>query len=455
MKKEKREEVLNTMVEISHKVENEIDTKIQKQGNITYYKDFEFQGSGLGIENVYIVEILNEKQKQTGDNQDKKISKEYQIYDKDQNLIATVREDGKVQFTQEYLKGLEHMHPEHFKNLELEDLEFKLPEELKENDIMMMPEEIKEYSEKVKAKGKNGELKLKTKQEEIEEKQEESEETKKEKTAEALGVETSEIKSIATINPREKITDKHNLIDIMPETSGYKEVSIVYSNKDSKGSGKFTIVGAKEDGSREVLNSVEPVEGTTSSKSVIAVNEDGSQVTEKQVTGLMRINARSRDDGIAISIGDYGMMNIDYVRGVMDKEHRRATPIRTKSGENQRVATSKVRENAGDSKEEIEQEGRNFRKGQEADIDSQSIDGIDIDKADGTSITLDELKEQIKEEALEQGDMSREENEEFIKEKIELSGLELSEEELEATVQEVRLEILDESRFGTRGEIPE
>lgn len=241
----------------------------------------------------------------------------------------------------------------------------------------------------------------------------------------------------------------------MPETASYKEIAIVYSGKDSKNNGKFTVMGVKEDGSREVLNSIEPVEGVATSKSVISVNEDGSQVTEKQVTGLMRINSRSRADGIAISMGDYGMMNIDYVSNIMDKEHRRATPIRTKGGENQRITTAKVRENAGDSKSEMEQEGRNFRQMQEADIDTQSLDGIDIDKADGTSITLEELKQQIKEEALEQGDMSREENEEFIKGKIELSGLELSEEELEATVQEVRLEILDESRFGTRGEIPE
>lgn len=241
----------------------------------------------------------------------------------------------------------------------------------------------------------------------------------------------------------------------MPETASYKEISIVYSGKDSKSNGKFTIMGVKENGTREILNSIEPVEGVATSKSVISVNEDGSQVSEKQVTGLMRINSRSRADGIAISMGDYGMMNIDYVSNVMDKEHRRATPIRTKGGENQRIATAKVRENAGDPKSEIEQEGKNFRQAQKADIDTQSIDGIDVDKADGTSITLEELKEMIKEEALEQGDMSRQENEEFIKSKIELSGLQLSEEELTKTVQEVRMEILDESRFSTRGEIPE
>lgn len=256
------------------------------------------------------------------------------------------------------------------------------------------------------------------------------------------------------IGPEEKITDKESLIDIMPETAAYKEIAIVYSGKDSKSNGRFTIMGVKEDGTRQILNSIEPVEGVETSKSVISVNEDGSQVTEKQVTGLMRINSRSRADGIAISMGDYGMMNIDYVSNIMDKEHRRATPIRTKGGENQRRATAKVRENAGDSKSEMEQEGKNFREAQ-GDIDIQSIDGIDVDKADGTSITLEELKEMIKEEALEQGDMSRQENEEFIKSKIELSGLQLSEEELTQTMQEVRMEILDESRFSTREERPE
>ena len=103
----------------------------------------------------------------------------------------------------------------------------------------------------------------------------------------------------------------------------------------------------------------------STNKNVISINEDGSRVEEKQVKGLMRINARNRDDGLSISIGDYGMMNIDYVSNVMDKENRRATPIRTKEAENQRVASDRVRENAGDSKEEMTAEGKIYRKNEE------------------------------------------------------------------------------------------
>ena len=118
----------------------------------------------------------------------------------------------------------------------------------------------------------------------------------------------------------------------MPEAANYVSISIAYTNQ-----GNFTILGVKSDGTREKINSIEPIEGGATSKSVISINEDGSRVEEKQVKGLMRINARNRDDGIAISIGDYGMMNIDYVSNVMDKENRRTTPIRTREAENQRI----------------------------------------------------------------------------------------------------------------------
>lgn len=147
---------------------------------------------------------------------------------------------------------------------------------------------------------------------------------------------------------------------MIPEVKECDMLTVAYT-KD----GNFTLLGAKRDGTRENLKSVESIEGASTNKNVISINEDGSRVEEKQVKGLMRINARNRDDGLSISIGDYGMMNIDYVSNVMDKENRRATPIRTKEAENQRVASDRVRENAGDSKEEMTAEGKIYRENEE------------------------------------------------------------------------------------------
>ena len=83
-------------------------------------------------------------------------------------------------------------------------------------------------------------------------------------------------------------------------------------------------------------------------------------------------------------------------------------------------------------------------------ISPQTMDGIETENVDG-NITLEELKEKIKEELLENGDdMSRKERHEFIESRIGESELSLSEDEIEKTVEEIDEEALDESRFPTR-----
>lgn len=463
MNQARKNEVLDIMVQIGEQVDSHLDTDIQERRNITYYQDFKFNGDesategtyNLGAKNVYIVETPEKKERKTGDNKENNITI-YEIYDEDRNLIATVTEDGKLHFTPEYLEELKEVNPEYFEQLNLDNLDFELPEELQENDIVMTKEELREHEQNEGTNTKENRKKESQKREDDEQQEEgDTEEEKKEQAAEALGIDSSEIRAICTINPREKITDKHNLIDIMPEAEGYEEISIVCSNPNDKSQGRFTILGVSKDGETKSttctpLTSVEPIEGTSTGKDVISVNEDGTEVTEKQVQGLFRINSRGRNDGISVSIGSYGMMDVDYVSNVMDKEHRRATPIRTKGPENVRTPNAEVRENAGDSIEEVEREGRIFRAKEEDGVDPQSLDGIDTDRADGGEMTLEELKQHITEKTLEQGDMSKAETRDFIESEIAKSGLELSEGEIEHTTDEIETRVVDESRFGAR-----
>lgn len=456
MNQQDREKILNQMKNISDKVDGSLDTETQTRGNIIFLGDFEFKGSGLAAKNVHIVEIDSEEQCKVADKTQTR-KRTYQIYNEDGKLIATVSEDGIIHFTPEYLEQLKSIDERYFEQLDLENLEFELPEDLSRNDIVITKEELEEN--KKLDRGKDGRINTRDdenavlkKEEDQEEKEpeEETEEEKKEQTAQALGINSDEIKSICTINPQEKITDKHNLVDIMPEAAGYKEISIVFSSTNDKSHGEFTIIGITQNGTREPLNSIQPVEGTSTSKNVISVNEDGSKVTEKQVKGLFAINSRGRTEGISVSIGSYGMLEVDYVSNIWDKETRRATPIRTKEAQNQRVTTAKVRENAGDHIEEVEKEGKNYRDKKEEGLDPQTLDGVDIDEADGQGLTLEELKQQIKEKALDKGDMSRGELQEFIKQEIEESGLQLSDEEIENATEEIHEEVLDESRFPRR-----
>lgn len=466
MKEEEKNKIINHMNQIGKLVDSGLDADSQKRENTMYFRDFEFGNSGLAIKNVYIVEIKQKIQEKTADNPEKNADKKekkdnlttYEIFDDNDKLIAMVSSEGKVQFVPEYLEQLKENYGEYFKQLELDDIDFELPKELKENDIVMTKAELAEREKNGLERNKEGKKEQKQegnsekeKEEEEEEKEpdQETEEEKKEKTAKALNIDKDEVKAVSTINPSEKITDKYNLVDLMPEASKYASVSIVCSTPNEKSNGQFTILGVKQDGTREPISSIEPVEGTTGNKNVISINEDGSKVEEKQVKGLLRINARNRDDGIAVSIGDYGMLNVDYVSNIMDKENRRSTPIRTMESENQRIPSAKVKENAGDSKEEVKQEGRIYRQKEEDGMDPQTLDGIDTDQMDG-KITLEELKKQIVDKALEEGDMSRNEQKEFIEAEINKSGLELSEDEKQKTVEEINTEIVDESRFPDR-----
>lgn len=452
MEQQRRDYIKGRMVDISKMTHKDKSTDLQDRGEVIYYDDFVISGSGLGLRNIYVHKVP-QKESNIKEEADNTI---YKIWSEEGELIATVTGDGKIHFTEEYLAQLQDIDERYFEQLNLENLDFELPEKLTKNDLVMTSEELTEYEKKI-SKGQTINNRTKTaskiQEEETEEKQveQETEEEKKERSAESLGIEASDIKSICTINPNEKITDKHNLIDLMPEAAGYSQISIVYSNSNNKGNGQFTILGVTKEGKREPIDSIEPVEGTSTSKSVISVNEDGSEISEKQVKGLFRINSRSRNDGISVSIGDYGMMDVDYVSNVMDKSTRRATPIRTREAENQRIPTAEVRENAGDSIEEMRKEGKIFRERQKEGIDPQTLDGIDIDRADGESMTLEQLKENIKEKALEQGDMSRGELQDFITAEITKSGLDLSDQEKEMITGDIAEMVLDESRFPTRG----
>lgn len=356
MEDNKKKKIINKMQELSEMVDAELDNKQQKREDITYYDDFEFKGSNLAVKSVYIVEISNNNDEKTADKSDENYTT-YEIFDRNNKKIADVDEKGKIRFNPEFIERLKQIDSNYIEQLNLEDLTFELPEKLSERDVHLTREELLEEKERDIGSKKEEQ---KDKKEEDKEAEKETEEEKKQKTADALGIDETEIKSISTIDLNQKVTDKYTLRDMIPEVKECDMLTVAYT-KD----GNFTLLGAKRDGTRENLKSVESIEGASTNKNVISINEDGSRVEEKQVKGLMRINARNRDDGLSISIGDYGMMNIDYVSNVMDKENRRATPIRTKEAENQRVASDRVRENAGDSKEEMTAEGKIYRENEE------------------------------------------------------------------------------------------
>ena len=154
----KRNEVVENMLSLSEKISEELKQRGQEIDNIGYYKDFEFKGSGLAVNDVFIVKFKdsNDKVPKSRENEEGKEKELYEIYDKDNNLIATVDEAGSVQFEADFVEGLKEINERYFDTLELEEAEFELPEELKKDDLVLTKEELeeKQISKKLDSVGK-------------------------------------------------------------------------------------------------------------------------------------------------------------------------------------------------------------------------------------------------------------------------------------------------------------
>lgn len=399
-----------------------LENKGRTIGSIRVVDDIEFKEIHLGLKNIIVVELS--KFKKIDDEEQVEESIKMEIYDEKMVLIAVIDKENNIKFEEEYLKQLKDINTGAYEKLDLENTK------LEEETLKFLMQNEKDNDDKVKNK-------------------EDKESKEREETARILGIKPEEVKNIAKIDQYKKITADENLVNMIPETGKYKEVSIVHQNNSSEYDG-FVMIGKKEDGTMERIDEVEGIKGTSTNKNVISINDDGSEIIEKQVRGLMQINTKNRNHGISISVGDYGMMDIDFVSDI-NRDDRRTTPIATDEMQNRRVATSKIKENAADSLGEVRDETENFRRNEEEGIKEQTIDGIDEDRADGTSRTFQDLKNDLKEYILEHEEIqSPKEIETYIKYEISKSEFNLNEYEIEKVIKDIREDVEFESRFPRR-----
>ena len=104
MDDKKRKQVTNNMLELSSTLQEELTKNNEEIVNIQYYHDFQFAGTNLGINDVYIVKIKDdsvpEKERKPREQEE---TFRYQIYDEDNQLIATVDKQGKITFEPKFL----------------------------------------------------------------------------------------------------------------------------------------------------------------------------------------------------------------------------------------------------------------------------------------------------------------------------------------------------------------
>lgn len=399
MKDKKRNEVTNNMLNLRAKISEKLEARNQEVDNIGYYRDFEFKGSGLAINDAYIVKLKDSEKKQekpkSREDEDQQEKIAYEIYDKDNKLIATVNEMGEVTFDHEFLEDLEKVNKEYFDTLTLDEAEFELPEELGKEDLVLTKEELDE-------KQSNKELDKMSKILETEDIQAYSTMKANQK------LQFDKIAAKQEIDPNAKVTQTETLADMIPEIKekGIVKVNVVFSDHSKGKNGRFSFVGLDKDGNVHTIDSLQNIEGTTTGQTVTSINSrDGSVVQEEQVAGMVRINGRSKVNGqeemLSVRVGQYGTLEVDYVRADLSKdkdERYLSAPIETK---NQRPTTREVREvmdktknteiedELDRSEEEIERDGETELRNMDdtAGNDQLTADDI-IVLEDGSETTL-------------------------------------------------------------------
>lgn len=296
MPENKKNDVLQKMIEIGDLIEQGKENENIQVGTINYYKDFTFQGSNLAETDIFVARVEN-----TLDN-----TNIYEIYSgKTNTLIATVDEQGKLHFMPEYIENLRKIDERLVKMLQLEDLDFQLPEELEKEDKVLTREERQHIISKKVTSIKDNTSKTK------------EEEKGQEQEGEEKSLEEEQKEQIAKI----KKVPSHNILMIRANSNLYKDhpnlEPNLYFYRDNQGIVKAEYIDSN--GQPQPSKYFEP-SNTSLRQETISMGNDGKPVTKEvpyqtmKTKGLNNVDKDIRDIRINIKIDTYGYLDIEEAR---------------------------------------------------------------------------------------------------------------------------------------------
>lgn len=345
--------------------------------NIQFCKEMQIlpqENGSMGLEeDIYIVEKEIKIQKDVKE-------KTYELYLEEGQRVALISRDGEIIFDEAYIELLKERYKNLFKQIKIEETKITIDEVLEENkekeQVEMTEEEIKE-EEKNQSEQKENE-------ENFQEETNENEEMKE--ISKVTGISEKEMRACTKINPNEKITDTENFYDIIPNSREYEKIYVVASNRNTKGNSKFHFVGVTKDGIAEQIEGLEPTEGINTSKEVISINRDGSEVKEKQVSALFKVGDYNK--GFSVSIGDYGIIEAEYVRRTQSNQYI-SSNINTTT---QKPTTKEVKEFMSDTRNPYIKDNADKAEEQieEKESEKTSIKNIDDNEYNDTIPDVDE-----------------------------------------------------------------
>ena len=394
----KNEEIKNRVVAIYENLQRKYEEEglKNKVDKVNYYETLQINSPAGGLElyGTYTVRVINEHEKAL-----------YEIYDNNMQL-ATIDENGRILFSEEYKQDLidrkELLWTQQLAQIEMTGARLEVPEKLKEEDIEFKEQDIIEEKNKQK---ENTQLKEQEHEKEL------SEDEQEEAIAQEMGLSKSEIACKAKIDPKQMVTsgeiENETFEDIIGVKNKYKTIYVINANKNTEGNNKrFAFVGITKEGKVEHIDL--PTRGSTiPDRRVYTINRDGSSVKEELVTEMFRIN---RNKAISVRIGQFGKMEVSYLRRSPGEDKFIGSPIET---ERQRRTREQVREAMSETnttkwdlndtvkntKEQIGEQGSD--KTNLNNIDDKQDNDIALDKNekitmhDGTTTTLAEEAENL------------------------------------------------------------
>ena len=366
MNKEEKEALIKENIQIIYqKKKSDIEALGKKEtiGSITYYETLELfkneDGGGVSKQDAYLVRIITSKEKVM-----------YSIYDENQMEMATIDENGTIKFSDYALEkyegllsktDLEKQMLERIKNADGK-AKFKEPEEQKEKDVTRSKTELEEEEQKRTEQEDQKEQKTaQTKEEEIQ------------KIAQKTGMDPKDINNCSTIKPTQKITDQDTFEEIANVQGKYTNIYVVNANKETDKNKRFAFVGITPEGEVEYLDNLETTGTMQTNVDIYSINRDGSRIEEKQTREMFTIK-NSTDKSFTVTTGQYGILEVDYVRkdptenkfigSMVETEHERPTTEQVRKFMNERrnnkyeieKAIEKTEEQIGGAKSEKEGE---------------------------------------------------------------------------------------------------
>lgn len=297
MEIDKSNEIKEAMANIYTQIAEREDKSTQIS-NITYYKELAFDSARFIENDVFVTKLSRENGK-------KGAEEVYEIYNKDGDLVATVDEVGKIHFSPEYIEKLRQEYQEYFEMLNLDNAVLELPEEIKERNITLQPEELEKEKKKEKQDEKGKEDEEKTEEEEEEQEKLDPQEENQEQKAIAK-------KKGIPVNNVLVVRNNSNLYKDHPEI----ERNLIFS-RDNDGMVKAEYID--ENGELQPSKYIMP-STTGMRQETVSIGNDGEPVNREipqQVMQTKNLTGRDkdiRDIRINVNFDPYGYMRIEEAR---------------------------------------------------------------------------------------------------------------------------------------------